>query len=76
MLAPPLVALTVVLLAGLFFLFVVFGFTNAREWVTDQTTVNRATLHMAPLMAVWMLLAFRAWAQTRETDAAAVGAPA
>lgn len=75
-LAPPLVPLTVVLLAGLFFLFVVFGFTNAREWVTDQTTVNRATLHMAPLMAVWMLLAFRAWVKTREPDAAAVGAPA
>ena len=31
-------------------------------WVTDQTTVNRATLHLAPLVAVWMVLAFRAFA--------------
>ena len=30
-------------------------------WVEDQSTVNRATLHLAPLIAVWMLLAFRAW---------------
>ena len=64
------------LVAGLFFLFVVFGFTNAREWVTDQTTVNRATLHLAPLMAVWMLLAFRAWAQAHEARGAAVPASA
>lgn len=64
--APPLATLTVVMLAGMSFLFVVFGFTNARAWVTDQTTVNRATLHLAPLMTVWMLLAFRAWAQARE----------
>ena len=73
---PPLAALTVVMLAGSFFLFVVFGFTNAREWVTDQTTVNRATLHLAPLMAVWMLLAFRAWAQAREGRTTAAPAPA
>jgi hypothetical protein len=75
-LAPPLAPLTVVLLAGLFFLFVVFGFTNAREWVTDQTTVNRATLHLAPLMAVWMLLAFRAWTQSREAQVPPLPAPA
>ena len=43
------------------FLFFGFAFTNARVWVEDQSTVNRATLHLAPLLVVWMLLAFRAW---------------
>ncbi len=60
--APPLVPLTVVLIAGLLFLFVVFGFTNARVWVDDQTTVNRATLHLAPLVVVFLILGFRAFA--------------
>jgi hypothetical protein len=57
-----LAPLTVVLIAGLLFLFVVFGFTNARAWVADQTTVNRATLHLAPLIAVFLVLGFRAFA--------------
>jgi hypothetical protein len=69
LLAPPLAALTAIVGAGLFFLFVVFGFTDARAWVTDQTTVNRATLHLAPLIAVFTVLAFRAfaaqWAEAR-----------
>ena len=57
--APALVPFTVVVLAGLLFLFVVFGFTNARVWVSDQTTVNRATLHIAPLVVVFLILGFR-----------------
>ena len=65
LLEPPLAVLTVVIIAGLLFLFFVFGFTNARDWVTDQTTVNRATLHLAPLICVWMLLVFRGWASAR-----------
>ena len=55
------------------FVFVRFGFafTNARLWVEDQSTVNRATLHLAPLIVVWMLLAFRAWsaAESRPVEA-------
>jgi hypothetical protein len=67
LLAPPLAALTTIVACGLLFLFVVFGFSDARAWVTDQTTVNRATLHLAPLLAVFMVLAFRAFAaQWRE----------
>jgi len=49
--------------SGLFFLFIVFGFTNARAWVADLTTVNRATLHLAPLVAVWTLVVLRHWAR-------------
>ena len=73
LLAPPLAALTTVVACGLLFLFVVFGFSDARAWVTDQTTVNRATLHLAPLLAVFMVLAFRAfaarWRETRSAQA-------
>jgi hypothetical protein len=59
MLAP----LTMIVLGGLLFLFFVFGFTNASFYISDQTTVNRATLHLAPLIAVFMVLAWRAFAQ-------------
>jgi hypothetical protein len=38
-------------------------------WVEDQSTINRATLHLAPLIVVWMLLAFRAWATQRPVPA-------
>jgi hypothetical protein len=54
---------TAIVAAGLMFLLFGFAFTNARLWVEDQSTVNRATLHLAPLIIVWMLLAFRAWAR-------------
>jgi hypothetical protein len=47
--------------AGVAFLLFGFAFTNARLWVEDQSTVNRATLHLAPLIVVWMVMAFREW---------------
>jgi hypothetical protein len=52
---------TCVIAAGLMFLFVGFAFSNAGLWVEDQSTVNRATLHLAPLIVVWMLVTLRAW---------------
>jgi hypothetical protein len=64
-LSPALAPFTVAMIAGLAFLFVVFGFTNARNWVADQTTINRAALHFAPLVALWTLAAFRAWSNDR-----------
>jgi hypothetical protein len=54
---------TAIVAAGLMFLLFGFAFTNARVWVEDQSTVNRATLHLAPLAVIWMLLSFRAWAR-------------
>jgi hypothetical protein len=53
--------LTVTLGLGLLFLLFGFSFTNASTWVDDQSTVNRATLHLAPLVVVWMLLVYRDW---------------
>ena len=57
--------LTCVIAAGLIFLFVGFAFTNAGAWVEDQSTVNRATLHLAPLIVVWMFVTLRAWQAAR-----------
>jgi hypothetical protein len=54
---------TAMVVAGLMFLFFGFAFTNANVWVEDQSTVNRATLHIAPLVTIWMLLSFRAWSR-------------
>jgi hypothetical protein len=56
-----IVPLSTTVATGLLFLFIVFAFTNARAWVTDQTTVNRATLHLAPLLSIWLLIVFQAW---------------
>ena len=68
--APPLAPLTVIVAAGCLFLAIVFSFTNARFWVTGQTTINRAVLHLAPLAVVFAVLAFRAFA-ARWTDSRA-----
>lgn len=67
LLAPGLASLTVIVAAGLMFLFFGFAFTNVGAWVEDQSTVNRATLHLAPLLVVWMMLAFRSWLLTAQT---------
>jgi hypothetical protein len=65
-LGPKIAPMTMLVGAGLLFLFFVFAFTNARAWVESQTTVNRALLHLVPLLVVWAMLVFRAWAQKRE----------
>jgi hypothetical protein len=51
--------LSATLVLGFLFLFAGFAFTNAAAWVEDQTTVNRATLHLAPLAVVWLMLVYR-----------------
>ena len=61
LLATDTAPLTVTLGLGLLFLLFGFAFTNASTWVDDQSTVNRATLHLAPLVVVWMLLVYREW---------------
>jgi len=56
---PPLAPLAAVVATGLVFLGVVFTFTNVAAWVVDFTTVNRATLHLAPLLVVLCVLLWR-----------------
>ncbi len=62
LLEPALAPITLIVGAGLMFLFFVFAFTNASFYIADQTTVNRATLHLAPLMVVFMVLAWNEFA--------------
>lgn len=76
LLAPALAPITMIVGAGLMFLFFVFAFTNASFYIADQTTVNRATLHLAPLMVILMVLAWNqfalAWHATHAPPLAAV----
>ena len=76
---PALAPLTAIVVTGGVFLVIVFSFTIARNWVIEQTTINRATLHLAPLAAVFAVLAFNAfaarWRATRATDAAPAPVP-
>jgi hypothetical protein len=72
--SPDLITLSVTTGAGMLFLFIVFCFTNAREWVTDQTTINRALLHMAPLALVFGVLVARAWFARVQAQAPSMGA--
>ena len=67
LLSPGLASLSVIVGVGLMFLFFGFAFTNASAWVEDQSTVNRATLHLAPLLVVWMILTFRSWFASTQT---------
>ena len=72
--APALASLSVTVGGGALFLLVAFAFTNARNWVSDQTTINRALLHLAPLALVWTMLVLHAWYVRQR--AAAIPAPA
>jgi hypothetical protein len=80
LLAPAMAPLTMVIAGGLLFLFFVFGFTTASFYVSDQTTVNRATLHLAPMIVVFMVVAWQAfarrWAERQASLAPAPVAPA
>ncbi len=80
LLSPAMAPLTMIVVGGLLFLFFVFAFTNASAYIADQTTVNRATLHLAPLIMVFMVLAWQAFAQrwiaTHPAPEGAVAEPA
>ena len=71
--APTLAPLSVIVGGGALFLLVAFAFTNARNWVSDQTTINRALLHLTPLALVWTLLVLNA--RYARQQAAATPAP-
>ena len=62
LLSRSLAPVTITIIGGLLFLFFVFGFTNASTFISDQTTVNRATLHLAPVIVVFIVLGWQAFA--------------
>jgi hypothetical protein len=63
--SPAFAPLSATVASGLLFLVVAFAFTNARNWVTDQTTINRAVLHIAPLALGFTIVVVHAWLQGR-----------
>jgi hypothetical protein len=56
---PALRAMTVLVAGAFSFLAVVFFFTQATAWAEDYSTVNRAFLHMAPMLLFYVMLLFR-----------------
>ena len=76
LLARQLAPMTVIVTGGLLFLFFVFAFTNASAFIADQTTVNRATLHLAPLIVCYMTLAFLSFARRFDSTQPQTHAPA
>jgi hypothetical protein len=71
-----LAPMTMTVIGGILFLFFVFAFTNASAFIADQTTVNRATLHLAPLMVCYMALVFEAFARRVQARDPQVPVPA
>lgn len=57
--APRIAPLAVVVGTGIGFLLFVTWFTNASGWMLELTTLNRATLHLAPLVVVLGVLVWR-----------------
>jgi hypothetical protein len=56
LLAPAYLSMTVLLFWALSFLVVVFFFTQAQAWAKDYTTINRALLHMAPMLMFYVMV--------------------
>jgi hypothetical protein len=49
-------SMTVLLLSAVAFVAVVFFFTQAQAWAKDYTTINRALLHMAPMLLFYVMV--------------------
>ena len=67
--------MTVLVLTGVSFLGVVFFFTHAQAWAEDFTTLNRALLHMAPMLVFYVMVLFRETARLPAMVAARFGSP-
>jgi hypothetical protein len=74
--ATPLVQGTVMVASGLAFLLVVFTLTSAEMWVRDFSTVNRATLHLVPLLTYYVLELAHSAIDTLRPAPASTAAPA
>jgi hypothetical protein len=59
LLAPPFRSMTILLLSAVSFLAVVFFFTHVQAWAEDYTTINRALLHMVPMLLFYVMVLFR-----------------
>lgn len=51
-------AMTVLVSAALVFVLVIFFFTHVSAWVEDYTVVNRALLHLVPMLLFYVMVLF------------------
>ena len=58
LLTPAYLAMTVVVGAAMTFVLAIFFFTHVSEWVKDFTTVNRALLHLVPMLLFYVMVLF------------------
>lgn len=56
--APAYRAMTVVVCAALAFVLVIFFFTHISLWIEDYTVVNRALLHLVPMLMFYVMVLF------------------
>jgi hypothetical protein len=55
----PLRVMTILVLTDFYFLAIVFFFSKAHVWVADFTTLNRALLHIVPMLMFYMMVLYR-----------------
>jgi hypothetical protein len=56
--APAYRAMTVLVVVAVAFIFAIFFFTYVSIWVEDYTVVNRALLHMVPMLLFYVMVLF------------------
>ncbi len=54
--APAYRAMTMVVIAALIFVLAIFFFTRVSGWVEDYTVVNRALLHLVPMLMFYVMV--------------------
>ncbi|MDQ3268558.1 MAG: hypothetical protein M3P47_07560 [Pseudomonadota bacterium] len=59
LLVPTFRSMTVLLFSAISFLMIVFFFTHVQAWTEDYTTINRALLHMVPMLLFYVMVLFR-----------------
>lgn len=75
LLSPALAPMSVTLLGGLAFVFVVFFFTSAAGGVEDESLVNRLPLHLVPALAFYLVLVWRVRLRRVSPEAADSASP-
>ncbi len=60
---------TLIVAGGILFVFVACFFPGASPGQADLTSINRATLHLAPLLTIWLVLLYCEWSGTRRDSA-------
>jgi hypothetical protein len=55
----PLRVMTILVLTDFYFLAIVFFFSKAHVWVADFSTLNRALLHIVPMLMFYMMVLYR-----------------